>query len=99
MAGTCFGNLITNFDAQRFGGLRSGHFVLKAGRRRVTRRVAAFAEAPPGELVLLQGSSGFFEIAVNQASAAWRSGCAGGAELLLDWSPAHGGSTEVGEPG
>ncbi len=82
-----FGNLITNFDAQRFGGLRSGQFVLRAGRRRVTKRVAAFAEAPPGELVLLQGSSGFFEIAVNQASAAHRAGCQGGSALLLTLPP------------
>ena len=95
-----FGNLITNFDVNRFGGLGTGAFVLKAGRRRVTEQAATFAEAKPGKLVLLEGSSGYLEIAVNQGSAARRTGCGGGAELRLDWSPAHGGgSMAVGEPG
>ncbi len=79
-----FGNLVTNFDTERFGGLRSGQFVLKVGRRRVTARVETFAKASAGQLVLLAGSAGYLEIAVNQGSAEKLTGCAAGD--VVEWS-------------
>ena len=73
-----FGNLITNFPVAQFPEL-----TLTAGKRRVTRLVDSYAEGAPGELVVIAGSSGFYEIACNQASAAQRTGCAAGAEINL----------------
>jgi S-adenosylmethionine hydrolase len=73
-----FGNLITNFPVAQFPVL-----TLTAGKRRLTRRVDSYAEGAPGELVAIAGSSGYYEIACNQASAAQRTGCAAGAEVKL----------------
>ena len=73
-----FGNLITNFPAAQFPKL-----TLMAGKQRVTRRVDSYAEGAPGELIVVAGSSGTYEIACNQASAAQRTGCAAGAEIRL----------------
>jgi hypothetical protein len=41
-----------------------------AGDRRIGRSCRTYADAPPGELVFLKGSSGYYEIAVSQRSAA-----------------------------
>ncbi len=73
-----FGNLITNFPVAQFPEL-----TLTAGKRKVTRRVGCYTEGAPGELVVIAGSAGFYEIACNQASAAQRTGCAAGAEVKL----------------
>jgi S-adenosyl-L-methionine hydrolase (adenosine-forming) len=73
-----FGNLITNFPVAQFPEL-----TMKVGKCRVTRRVDAYAEGAPGGLFLIAGSSGTYEIACNQASAAQRTGCAAGAEVRV----------------
>jgi S-adenosyl-L-methionine hydrolase (adenosine-forming) len=73
-----FGNLITNFPVAQFPEL-----TLTAGKREVTRRVDSYAEGAPGELIVIAGSSGYYEIACNQSSAAQRTGCAAGAEVKL----------------
>jgi hypothetical protein len=75
-----FGNLITNFHADEFPG---GQFELAVGPQRVRRIVRTFAEGAVGELVLVAGSSGYLEIASNQASAAKIAGCAAGAPVEL----------------
>jgi hypothetical protein len=64
-----FGNLITNLSAaelQRMG--KVGEFTV-AGQR-IHRLVRNYAEGLPGEPVALVGSAGYFEIAVQQGSAA-----------------------------
>jgi S-adenosylmethionine hydrolase len=73
-----FGNLITNFPVAQFTEL-----TLTAGKRRVTRRAQSYAEGAPGELIVIAGSSGYYEIACNQASAAQRTGCSAGDEVQL----------------
>jgi S-adenosylmethionine hydrolase len=61
-----FGNLITNIPwTQAPPGAE-----LRAGWRRVLERSETYADAPPGKAVLMEGSSGLLEIAVNGASAA-----------------------------
>ncbi len=40
------------------------------GAPRPARRVRSYGEAAPGEIVLLEGSSGLLELAANSASAA-----------------------------
>jgi len=78
-----FGNLITNFAVDEFASVESGPFIITAGRRRITACVRSYAEGPPGGLFLIAGSSGFFEVAANQASAAKLTGCKAGAVIRL----------------
>ncbi len=61
-----FGNLITNLV---WADLPAGA-ELRAGWRRVAARSETYAGAPQGTAVLMEGSSGLLEIAVNGASAA-----------------------------
>ena len=77
-----FGNLITNFRAADFP-LASGSFELQAGLESIRTVHPHFAAATGGELFLFAGSSGFWEIARNQASAAKMLGLAGGSPLEL----------------
>ncbi len=65
-----FGNLITNLHIDRFPSVLTRPFELLAGLERLDRLVANFSEAPAGQPVVLVGSSGFLEVAINQASAA-----------------------------
>ena len=78
-----FGNLITNFAVDEFSALESSPFNVTTGRRRITACVRSYAEGPPGGLFLIAGSSGFFEVAANQASAAKLTGCKVGAVVRL----------------
>lgn len=77
-----FGNLITNFRARDFP-LVPGSFELQAGLERIQVVRTHFAAAAPGELFLLEGSSGYWEISLNLASAAKLLGLSGGSPLEL----------------
>lgn len=85
-----FGNLVTSMRGveleQRFPGQAP---VLEWDGGRATRLVAAYAEAPPGEPVMLVGSSGRLEISVNRDSAARLTGLGRGDSVRL--RPAHRG--------
>jgi hypothetical protein len=61
-----FGNLITNLPAAA----APEGAVAWYGAPRPARRVARYGDAAPGEVVLLEGSSGLLELAVNGGSAA-----------------------------
>jgi S-adenosylmethionine hydrolase len=78
-----FGNLITNLHADQFGDLQTRPFELNAGLEKITRLALTFAECDPGELFVIIGSSGFIEVAVNQASAAKKLGCGVGSPVEL----------------
>lgn len=80
-----FGNCITNFLERDFGGLERKSFTLAIGRSEMGRVVDAYAQASPGELFGIWGSSGYLEISVNQGSAARQIGCQTGsiAELTV----------------
>jgi len=73
-----FGNLITNVRAADDRGASSA---VAAGRS--MRRVRTYAEARPDEVVLLEGSAGFFELAVNCGSAAEATGLERGDEIFI----------------
>ena len=61
-----FGNLITNIDRETFDQFaRGGTIVVRVGAHDVRRVVATYAEAAPGELCALFGSTDHLEIAVN----------------------------------
>jgi S-adenosylmethionine hydrolase len=77
-----FGNLTTNID----GGLLSriaGPATVRIGSHLIPRIVATYADAKPGELCALVGSSDRLEIAVNGDSAAALLGASRGAPVQL----------------
>ena len=79
-----FGNLITNFSATEFDGIKTRPFELRAGAKRIHRLALNYAETGEGELFAIIGSSGYVEIATNQSSAASLVGCSAGAPVELD---------------
>jgi S-adenosyl-L-methionine hydrolase (adenosine-forming) len=72
-----FGNVITNLKASQF------HGALGIGALSIAKRATTYAEIPSGELFLIEGSSGYLEIALNRGSAADRLGIGVGAILNL----------------
>ena len=82
-----FGNLLTNLRREDAPRLVSGaHFRLNIGNAEITRMVTTFGEAAPGEPCLLIGSSGYFEIAANRASAASITGASAGSSFIVEFS-------------
>lgn len=79
-----FGNLISNFAAQDFPELRSRPFTLHAGYEHLSELSPSYSAAAPGQPLLLVGSSGCLEVAVNQGHAASRLGLALGSPLELE---------------
>jgi len=66
-----FGNLVTSIRGEQLEQwFPGGEPVLEWDGGRARRQVAAYAEAPTGEPVMLVGSSGRLEISVNRDSAA-----------------------------
>ncbi len=68
-----FGNVITSVQDRGLRDLLGHEPVLvefSAGGRRISRHCRTYAEAPEGELVYLKGSSGYYEIAIPEGSAA-----------------------------
>lgn len=76
-----FGNIITNFHVNDFPKLRG----IVIGRVTIDRVARNYAECGPGELFVIVGSSGYYEISLAQGSAAGKIGCEPGAliELLV----------------
>ena len=66
-----FGNLITNIDRRTFEQLaRRRRSTSASARTRSSRVVSTYADAAPGEVCALFGSTDHLEIAVNGGSAA-----------------------------
>jgi S-adenosylmethionine hydrolase len=78
-----FGNIVTNFHAGEFAHLAGRPFAMNVGFERTTRLAATYADLAPGELGLVEGSTGYYEIVYNQASAAEKLGVAVGAPVEL----------------
>lgn len=78
-----FGNLITSFHIDQFPAVRERRFELGIGFEKLSRLARSFSEGAPGELLVIVGSGGFLEVAVNQGSAAKRLGCAAGSPVEL----------------
>lgn len=75
-----FGNIITNFRREHLG----EDFSIRVAGRSITRLCESFSEAEPGEVVAIEGSTGFIELALNQGSAAERLRVERGAEIELE---------------
>jgi S-adenosylmethionine hydrolase len=74
-----FGNLVTNVRCEDELEIVSATW--RTGR--TARRVRTYAEARPDEVVLLEGSAGYFELAVNCGSAAEATGVERGDPVLF----------------
>jgi len=78
-----FGNMITNFRADEFVRIYQQDFEILAGLRAIEKLQRNYANAAAGEVFVIEGSSGYFEIAASQASAAKILGCGVGAPIEL----------------
>ncbi len=82
-----FGNLVTNLDRRTFerfaGGGGGARMEITAGTQGVARMVATYAEADPGSVCALFGSSDHLEVAVNGGSAAERLRLVRGARVTV----------------
>ena len=78
-----FGNLITNLHVDDFPHVKTRAFGLNVGLQTVSRLALTFTECTAGELFVLVGSSGYLEVASNQASAAKALGCGAGSPVEL----------------
>jgi S-adenosylmethionine hydrolase len=65
-----FGNLITNIDRSTFETLSGDTLDIRIGPHQVARVVTTYADAAPGEICALFGSTDHLEVAVNRANAA-----------------------------
>ena len=82
-----FGNLVTNVDRRAFERFsRGGDIKIVAGTQAVGHVVATYADAEPGAVCALFGSSEHLEVAVNGASAAERLNLAPGARIRISRS-------------
>jgi S-adenosyl-L-methionine hydrolase (adenosine-forming) len=81
-----FGNLVTNFHIDNFPDIKTNPIELRAARERIHRLALTYSETEIGEVFAIVGSSGYIEIAANQASAAKILGCGAGAEVALEIS-------------
>jgi S-adenosylmethionine hydrolase len=78
-----FGNLITNFHVEDFPDVRTRPFEMAIGPRKVHRLAINYTDSEPGEVFLIGGSSGYYELSTNQTSAAKLLGCGPGAPVDL----------------
>jgi S-adenosylmethionine hydrolase len=77
-----YGNIVTNFSVTDFP-LDKRAFEFVAGPRRIGLFAASYAAGGSGQPFVIAGSSGYYEISLNQASAAKLLGCVAGAPLEL----------------
>jgi S-adenosylmethionine hydrolase len=75
-----FGNIVTNLRANVFDGRAAA---LRIGRTTVSTFAVNYADVPRGRLFLIEGSSGFLEVSMNQGSAARKIACKTGAAVRL----------------
>jgi S-adenosylmethionine hydrolase len=80
-----YGNIITNLRREH---LRSNFRIRIAGVV-VTRLCSSFSEARTGELLAIDGSTGWIELAINQGSAAERLKVERGAEIEVESTSAN----------
>jgi S-adenosylmethionine hydrolase len=81
-----FGNIVTNIHVSEFGDLATRHFALALGPQEVTVLARNYAECAAGELFLILGSSGYYEVSLREGSAAQQVKCEPGAAIeLMVW--------------
>ncbi len=79
-----FGNIITNFKTTKTPDIRRQAFRLEIGSHQIISRYQdTFGEAPAGQFFVYSGSSGYFEVGMNQENAARALGAAIGQSISL----------------
>lgn len=78
-----FGNCVLNLRAEALGHL--DNLTIRTPLGRELPAVDTYSDLPEGAPGLLEGSQGFFEIAVNQGSAARQFGLSMGDPVDLEW--------------
>jgi S-adenosylmethionine hydrolase len=78
-----FGNLITNIDRKTFDQLAKGPIEIAIGHHVVSKVVSTYADAAPGELCAVFGSTDHLEIAANGSDAARELGLERGAPVHI----------------
>ena len=78
-----FGNIVTNFHVSEFSDLEMRGFTMALGPREVTVLARSYAECAAGELSLILGSSGYYEVSLREGSAAKQVKCEPGAAIEL----------------
>ncbi|MGC2622626.1 MAG: SAM-dependent chlorinase/fluorinase [Candidatus Acidiferrales bacterium] len=82
-----FGNLLTNFREEDLPQVLAGsNFKMRVGTAEISRFAQTFGNGGPNEPILILGSSGFFEVAVNRGSAEKTTGAARGTEVSVDFA-------------
>jgi S-adenosyl-L-methionine hydrolase (adenosine-forming) len=81
-----FGNVITNLQVERVP-LQKSRFRLSSGGHTIDCFRQTFGEARRDELFVYAGSSGFYEIGINQESAAKILGASPGDPIILEVKP------------
>ncbi len=81
-----FGNLITNLHIDQFSGVKTKPFELRIGMEKIHRLALTYADTAIGDVFVIVGSSGYLEVAANQASASRIVGCGVGAPVELEIS-------------
>jgi len=79
-----FGNLITNLHIDKFADVRSRPIEMRVGEQYVRRFALTYSETAIGDVFAIVGSSGYVEVAANQASAAKILDCVAGAPVELE---------------
>jgi hypothetical protein len=81
-----FGNIITNIHVNDFGDLATRNFSLSLGPLEVNVLARNYSETAAGELFLILGSSGYYEVSLSQGNAAESVKCETGAAIeFLVW--------------
>ncbi len=70
-----FGNLVTNFDSERWRHLAAKPFRMNINKHSISRVAANYASAESNELFVIEGSSGYLEISAKQRSAKAQTHC------------------------
>src|SRR4051812_24074367 len=65
-----FGNIVTNIHTSEFGDLATRNFSLSLGPQTVAALAHNYAQCAPGELFLILGSAGYYEVSLSQGNAA-----------------------------
>jgi len=82
-----FGNMITNLHIDAFEAVKTRPFELRIGLERLRRLALTYSETAIGDIFAIVGSSGYLEVAANQASASKILGCGAGAAVELEIFP------------
>jgi S-adenosylmethionine hydrolase len=86
-----YGNVITSFVWEKFGEIELRPFELRIGTHVVLQFHPNYAVAPVGIPILLRGSSGYYEISINQGDAARHLEAEPGAEMELTFPQVNPG--------